>query len=207
MIAVMTMGQAQAKADPALSHQAYFDLERAEDRRYEYLAGKVFAMVGGTETHALVWMNLATALSNALRDRLCRVYGPDIRLYIAAVDKFCYPDVMVLCGEGGRGGVFVTDPVLVAEVLSDATESYDRGLKFEHYRAIPRLRHYLLLSQRRAHAELYTRTDTTSWRFQEVSGVASSVPLEAWAVELPLAELYRNAVLGEVEKPPGHTGE
>ena len=79
-----------------------------------------------------------------------------MKLYIAAADKFCHPDVMVLCSEGRRGGNHVT-PALIVEVLSDSTESYDRGLKFEHYRAIPSLRHYLLLSQRRLHAELYTR--------------------------------------------------
>jgi len=120
-----------------------------------------------------------------------------MKLYIAAHDKFCYPDVMVLCGEGERGGDYVEDPVLIVEVLSDSTESYDRGLKFEHYRAIPNLRHYLLLSQRRLHAELYTRTDPASWRFQETSGDAGGVVLDAWGVELPLDELYRNVKLGD----------
>jgi len=87
----------------------------------------------------------------------------------------------------------------VVEVLSDSTESYDRGLKFEHYRMIPELRHYLLLSQHRAHAELYTRTDPASWRFQEASGEAAVIGLDAWEIELPLAELYRNVVLSGVE--------
>ncbi len=194
------MGQVQSRVAAALSHQEYFDLEQAQDQRYEYLAGEVFAMVGGTEAHALVAMNTGMALGNALRDRPCRVYGADMKLFIAAADKFCYPDVMVLCGEGNRGGNYVEAPVLIVEVLSDSTESYDRGLKFEHYRAIPVLRHYLLLSQRRLHAELYTRTDPVSWRFQETSGEAGSVVLDAWGVELPLAELYRNVELGGGEQ-------
>ncbi len=102
---------------------------------------------------------------------------------------------MALCGEGDRGGNRVEKPTLLVEVLSDSTESYDRGLKFEHYRAIPELRHYLLLSQQRLHAELYTRTDPASWRFQEASGEEASIGLDAWRVELPLAELYRNVAL------------
>ena len=31
------------------------------------------------------------------------------------------------------------NPVVLVEVLSDSTEAYDRGKKFEHYRTIPRL--------------------------------------------------------------------
>ena len=190
------MGQAESQVAAGLSHQEYFDLEQAQDQRYEYLAGEVFAMEGGTEAHALISANTVTALSMRLRERPCRVYGADMKLYIAAADKFCYPDVMVLCGEGDRGGNYVEAPVLIVEVLSDSTESYDRGLKFEHYRAIPALRHYLLLSQRRLHAELFTRTDPVSWRFQETSGDAGGVVLDAWGVELPLSELYRNVELG-----------
>jgi Uma2 family endonuclease len=93
----------------------------------------------------------------------------------------------------------VEAPVLIVEVQSDSTESYDRGVKFEHYRALLALRHYLLLSQRRLQAELYTRTDPASWRFQETSGDAGGVVLDVWGVELPLDELYRNVELGEGE--------
>ena len=196
------MGQAESLIAKGLSHQGYFNLEQAEDQRYEYLAGEVFAMVGGSEAHALIAMNTGAALSNILRDRPCRVYGADMKLYIAAADKFCYLDVMVLCGEGGRGGNYVEAPVLIVEVLSDSTESYDRGLKFEHYRAILDLRHYLLLSQHRLHAELYTRTDPSIWRFQETSGETGAVVLDAWGVKLPLVELYRNMELGGPESVP-----
>ena len=196
------MGPAQPHVTIGHSHQDYFNLEQAEDQRYEYLAGEVFAMVGGSEAHALIAMNTGAALSNILRDRPCRVYGADMKLYIADADKFCYPDVMVLCGEGGRGGNYVEAPVLIVEVLSDSTESYDRGLKFEHYRAIPDLRHYLLLSQRRLHAELYSRTDPAIWRFQEASGELGVVDLDAWGVKLPLVELYRNVELAGPESVP-----
>lgn len=195
------MGQADSHVTNGLSHQDFFDLEQAQDQRYEYLAGEVFAMVGGSESHALISANCLALLSIKLRDQPCRAYGADMKLYIAAANKFCYPDVMVLCGEGGRGGNYVEAPALIVEVLSDSTESYDRGLKFEHYRAIPDLRHYLLLSQRRLHAELYTRTDPASWRFQEASGETSALVLDAWGVQLPLSELYRNVELGGGEQP------
>jgi Uma2 family endonuclease len=104
---------------PRLSHEEYFALEQAEDQRYEYLAGEVFAMAGGSERHALIGANALIALGIALRERLCRVYGSDMKLYLATFDKFCCPDVQVLCGDAGRHERYVEDPVLVVEVISE----------------------------------------------------------------------------------------
>jgi len=175
-----------------LTHDDYFALEQADDHRYEYLAGEVFAMAGGSEAHALIGSNALLALGTALRDRPCRVYNPDMKLYIAAFDKFCYPDVQVLCAEGRRHGKYVEGPAMLVEVLSEGTESYDRGLKFEHYRHIPQLHHYLLLAQDRPHAELYTRLADGAWRLTEASGLAGALTLDLWGIELLLAEIYRN---------------
>ena len=41
----------------------------------------------------------------------------------------------------------VQNPMVIVEVLSDSTETYDREEKFSHYRRIPSLREYLLVSQ------------------------------------------------------------
>jgi len=41
----------------------------------------------------------------------------------------------------------VVNPSVVVEVLSDSTESYDRGEKFENYKRIPSLKEYVLVSQ------------------------------------------------------------
>ncbi len=37
--------------------------------------------------------------------------------------------------------------MVIVEVLSDSTEKYDRGDKFEQYQAITSLRDYVLVSQ------------------------------------------------------------
>jgi len=186
-----------------LSHAEYFALERTEDCRYEYLAGEVFAMAGGSERHALISMNTGAALVNATRRLPCRVYGADMKLYIAHHDHFCYPDVMLLCAAGVRHEDHVEQPTLIVEVLSPSTEAYDRGLKFEHYRSIEALQHYLLLDQDRMHAELYTRADG-AWLLTEAGGEAGVLRLDALGIELALAELYR-----QVEFPgpsPAGTG-
>jgi Uma2 family endonuclease len=123
-----------------LSYDEYFTLEQSEDQRYGYHAGEVSAIAGGSESHALIGMNVGAALVNALREKPCRVYGLDMKLYLREFDLFCYQDVQALCEQGRRHEQFVENPMLIAEVLSGSTESYDRGLKFEHYRGIESLR-------------------------------------------------------------------
>jgi len=186
------MAKKQPDRAQRLSHAEYFALEQAEDQRYEFLAGEAFAMTGGTETHALIAANTLAALVNALRDRPCRVYGADMKLRIATHNKFCYPDAMVLCERGRRHDLYVEEPALIVEVLSETTESYDRGLKFEHYRSIPALRYYLLLSQERLHVELFHWEQQDVWSFRETGGETGAIELTQWGVSLPLEELYRN---------------
>lgn len=146
-----------------LSHEEYFALEQAEDQRYEYIAGEVFAMAGGTESHALISMNIGAALVSVLRGKPCRVYGADMKLYVRDCDKFCYPDIQVLCEQGIRHEKYVESPILIVEVLSDSTESYDRNKKFEHYRSIESLKYYLLVDQTCKHVELYEKESKDRW--------------------------------------------
>ena len=189
------MPETQARPSQRLSHEEYFALELSQDQRYEYIAGEVFAMTGGTEPHALISANSVVALANGLRDKPCRVYGADMKVFITAHDKFCYPDVVVLCEQGKRSGLYIEDPVMIVEVLSPATESYDRGLKFEHYRSIAALRYYLLLNQDRMHAELFQRDPNGVWRLSEASGSDGAIDLTEWAFMLTLGDLYRQVEL------------
>src|SRR5712692_411930 len=49
--------------------------------------------------------------------------------------QYFYPDLTVACGEGA--GTMITNPVVVIEVLSPASEKRDRGAKFKAYKALP----------------------------------------------------------------------
>lgn len=47
------------------------------------------------------------------------------------------------------GGMVVTNPAVVVEVLRPSTEAYDRGEKLSHYQRIPSLHHVALHVGRR----------------------------------------------------------
>ncbi|MBL8892146.1 MAG: Uma2 family endonuclease [Planctomycetaceae bacterium] len=88
------------------------------------------------------------------------VYPSDLKLEVKATGLMTYPDLMVVCGKPEfvyDHGDVLRNPVVIFEVLSESTESFDRGKKFEHYRLIPSLRHYVLVSQDRCSVEVFTR--------------------------------------------------
>jgi Uma2 family endonuclease len=51
------------------------------------------------------------------------------------------------------------NPNLIIEVLSDSTESYDRGKKFQMYRDIETLQEYVLVSCHQKIIEVYKKVN------------------------------------------------
>lgn len=82
----------------------------------------------------------------------------------------------------------LTNPTLLAEVLSPATAAYDRGQKFDHYQQIPSLRQFLLVDSERRHVDLYTRLEDGRWAREGFSGGA--IPLLSVDVTLDFDALY-----------------
>lgn len=145
----------------------YLALEGASHTRHEYLNGEIFAMAGGTIEHGALAANAIGELRGGLRGRPCRVLTADVRVRVLAIGLSTYLDVSVVCGSielDPEGANTVVNPVAIVEVLSDRTEAYDRGEKFAHYRRIPSLRDYLLVSQHEPWIEHYRRNDDDTGR-------------------------------------------
>jgi Uma2 family endonuclease len=152
-----------------MSYAEYLAAEQASEVKHEYLRGEVFAMAGGTLEHSRLAVNLQGELRSALAGRRCHVFNSDARLRIVETDRSTYPDAMVVCGQVQRAGDdhdAVTNPVVIVEVLSDSTEAEDRGDKFAHYRRIPSLREYVLVSQKAPRIEIFRR-EGDHWTFTE----------------------------------------
>jgi Uma2 family endonuclease len=122
--------------------EEYLALERNAEFKSEYLNGRIIAMTGASLEHADIVLNLGSELRTRLRPRGCRVFVNDVRAHIASVSGYVYPDVTAVCGKAvvlDTRPRTLTNPNLVIEVLSHSTEGYDRGEKFQAYRAIPSL--------------------------------------------------------------------
>ncbi len=141
----------------------YLALEERSDVRHEYVDGFIHAMAGETERHNLMVLNIAVVLRAVALGRSCRVVTENVKLYIAAINKIYYPDVMVLCDPGDDHPSIKRQPCFVAEVLSPSTEATDRREKLEAYRAIPGLGTYAIFDPDRRYAEVHQSSGGT-WR-------------------------------------------
>ena len=138
----------------------YLALEASSNVKHEFLDGQIYAMAGGTPEHAALAAAVIGLLFPALRAGRCRAHDADLRVRVPATGLTTYPDVTVICGPreldpGDRQAV--TNPTLIVEVLSRSTEDYDRGDKFDHYRQLPSLQQYVLVSFREPCVEVWTR--------------------------------------------------
>ncbi|MDI1431554.1 Uma2 family endonuclease [Polyangium sorediatum] len=171
----------------------YVAYDEASETKHEYVDGEIHAMAGSTARHSLLTTGMSSALSQALRDRGCRVFSPDMRIRVQETGLATYPDVSVVCGKlefDPESSTTLTNPLLIAEVLSPSTEKYDRRQKFNHYRLIPTLREYLLVSQDERHITHYTRNEDDTWTLRDVR-LSQPLALRTLGVTLSLDDIYR----------------
>jgi Uma2 family endonuclease len=179
----------------------FLDWEAQQAEKHEYLGGEVFAMVGARREHVVVALNLAAALKQRLRGGPCQAYVSDLKLRVEAADAFFYPDVMVSCDAGDQAAaLFVTQPVLIVEVLSDSTAAFDRGDKFAAYRTLESLQEYVLVDIPARRVEVFRHREDGDWLFHEYLPGCGDCEFRAVAVSVPFDEVFENV------DPPGSAG-
>ena len=166
----------------------YFAIEEMSEIRHEYLDGEIFAMSGGSRNHIRIAQNLLRRLET-LTSRGCHAYHSDMRLKTPA-GLFTCPDLMLTCGSEQLTPdrlETITNPVVLAEVLSSSTAEYDRGQKFELYSAIPSLRDSLLMDQYTVDVEHRWVTDA---RWESKHHTGGTFELTGVQLEIDVAALY-----------------
>lgn len=188
------------------SPEEYLELERRAETKSEYLDGEIFPMPGVSREHSLIVNNIVTELCNQVVDRPCEVHGPEMRVKIPATGLYTYPDIAVVCGqpkfEDRHVDTFL-NPQLIIEVLSDSTESYDRGKKFAHYRSLDSLLEYVLVSQNECRVEQYIRQSDGKWLYSELSDPQGSIELMSGVCRLSLSRIYHRIQFEQSIRPGG----
>ena len=152
-------------------------------------------MAGGSPAHNIISANTIIAVGSRFRGGPYRTITSDQKVWVPLKGGVVYPDVTVVCGalslHDGTTDV-VENPVIVVEVLSPGTESFDRAEKFAGYRTVASLRHYLMVSSTEAHVEHYERTGDGAWTLREYTA-GDTLALASPGLALPVDELYERA--------------
>ncbi|MBF0244859.1 MAG: Uma2 family endonuclease [Planctomycetes bacterium] len=182
-----------------VSPDEYLALERDAVYKSEYFNSEIFAMVGASRKHNQININISTELNMAFKEKSCVVYSNDMRVKIEESGDYVYPDIVALCGESlfdDRATEILLNPSVIIEVLSQSTEAYDRGLKFQRYRLIPSLEEYILVSQDQVWVERYVRHGT-GWIFSEYKSLDDGIKLEPVGCTLYLKDIYHKVEINQ----------
>jgi Uma2 family endonuclease len=175
-----------------LTSEEYLALERKAEQKSEYYEGELFAFAGASLRHNLIAGNVLATVHNQLRGGPCSAFTSDMRIAIPQTPHFTYADVVVVCGQPQLDDDFkdnLLNPIVIIEVLSPATESYDRGKKFESYQRIGSLMEYVLVSQDRPRIEEFLRQPDGRWLYSENSS-QGTIKLTSIDCELALNDIY-----------------
>ncbi|MCT7965454.1 Uma2 family endonuclease [Laspinema sp. D1] len=190
------------KSDHSISPEEYLERERHSPIKHEYLDGDVYAMAGTSKSHNIISLNLALLLRTGLKSSPCQTFIADIKVNIANEKCYFYPDLVVTCNdEDDLNAYAVTAPTVIIEVLSESTESFDRGKKFQYYRTIPSLQDYILVSSQDYAVEIFHRMEGDRWMLETYQGLEAIARIASLDLNIPLAEIYATVELTPVENP------
>lgn len=164
---------------------------QADIAQFELVDGVIVMMTNPTETHEQIASNIGAPLKLAMDARQCRSYQGGIRVQRSGDPKETdktRPDVVVRCGKG-TGRTYITDPLVVVEVLSPSTIDADRGPKLEFYKSLPTVRHIALIYQDQMRVEHYRRTEA-GFELEVLKTPVDQLSFEAVGFSLPLERVY-----------------
>jgi Uma2 family endonuclease len=182
-----------------VTEEEYLKIERKAETKSEYFRGEIFAMAGANAKHNIILSNTIIGLGRFLQNKPCIVFPSDMRVLVSASGLYTYPDLSVVCEKPiylDSKQDTLLNPSLIIEILSDSTEAYDRGQKFEMYRNIPELKEYILISTKYQKIESFLR-NTNFWKLTE-SRESLSFRIETLDLELSLVDVYYNTDIGSL---------
>lgn len=197
------------------SVEEYLASEREAEERHEYLDGQIYAMAGESPEHGAICTNIGGQLYAQLRGKPCQVFSKDMKVRSGPAPKprqtakglYSYPDLVVVCGElkfHDEHRDVLLNPAVIIEVLSPATEAFDRGEKWARYQTwLPELTDYLLVSQTKPRIDHFHRRAGGEWVYSLVNNLEESLRLDSVGCFLQLTDVYDRIVfpVEEFEDP------
>jgi phenylacetic acid degradation protein len=171
----------------------YRQFEAGTNTKHEYYKGEIFAMSGARADHNIIIVNMISSLNAKLRGKSCQVFPSDQRVHIEANSLITYPDLSIVCGEPvfiDDNEIEMTNPVVIIEVLSPSTKSYDRGDKLGLYRDLPTLQEYILVDSQSVLVEHFVKNGQGEWILRKLDQLSDNLVIGRADVSILVAEIY-----------------
>lgn len=176
-------------AERTMSLSEFFAWQERQPDRYELVGGHpVRMMVGVTNTHDRIVVNLLLLIGSALRGSGCSPFTGEsgMETYPGQIRR---PDLGVDCGKPDPDGYVADKPRLVAEVMSPSTRDFDVISKLPEYQAVETLDTILYVETNWAEVTIWRRAPARGWTREYVLD-DGAVEVPGLDSRLPLADIY-----------------
>ena len=165
--------------------------EDGTDTRYELIRGVPVAREVQPVAHGMLVPRLCAAIHSALKTR--RDYAGQVIAAIASPSdgNTCYLADLVVAPTPIRWNEqLARDPILIIEVLSASTATFDRENKVPDYRRIASVNEILLVDSGCFLVDIYRR-EGVDWRREIVADPDVIFTLPSIGIEISMSELYQ----------------
>lgn len=178
----------------------YLKKEERSRELHEYYDGIITKLPMARGPHNIIGANVITALNNTFiaGDKDYYVMNSQQLVYFPKLNFGVYPDVLVVCEVPkyyDTNEVLLINPILIVEVLSKSTRTYDRKEKFNEYKTLDSFKEYVLIDQKKCLVETRFKEDVDLWREKHYSNLNESVLLRSVDCKIDMSMIYRKVEL------------
>lgn len=177
--------------------ERYLDKECNSVIKHEFLNGRVRKKPGSSFLHNQIAVQIASAFLSEIENinKPYRVLSGDQKIYIPPLNQVLYPDALIVYEKAqfwNQRRDVLLNPILIVEILSPSTESYDRTTKFMSYKHIPSFKEYVMVNQDKKEIETWHREEEHLWRETVYSQETEKMKLKSIGITVSLEKIYRN---------------
>lgn len=175
------------KLSTKMSDEEYFLFEEKSDLRHELINGNLVEMSGISIFHNDIVGNLYLLFRTLLKGRDFKIIFESFK--IKTPDKnFFYPDIAICYSDVEK--YFSENPLLLVEVLSNATRKYDLTDKFIQYQKIKTLHYYLCIEAEQHAVIFYSKQEDDEWMAETLTKDDQVIALPKLNTSFSLKEIY-----------------
>jgi len=180
-------------APQRLSVEAFYAWVVGRDEKHELVDGQPVMMAGANRRHDRIAANAIRVIGNHLQGHRCQPFTSDTYIRIPGGNRR-QADMGVDRGRFADESLDASEPVLVLEILSPTTRTFDRNDKLEEYKTVPTLEYILLVDPDHTQVRPYWRDDDRNWTRERLTGLDAVVRMPLLILEVRLADLYAGLV-------------
>jgi Uma2 family endonuclease len=177
----------------------YLRKEERSEELHEYENGIIIKLPMARGPHNIIISNMSAELVFAFKkDKKYSVFTGQQLVYMPKLNISRYPDILAVCETPvyfDDNEVLLMNPILIVEVLSKSTRSYDRKGKFDEYKTLASFKEYVIIDQNKPFVETRFQEKPNHWVFGECTDIESSVDLKSVGCTISLKDIYNNIVL------------